>query len=156
MTQSERLAAICALYQGEPPNLPLLSKATGRTLRGLELAAKRGAWVKPPTQAQSNAHKVQELLLRLEALMNDNLDNGITSKSDVDEMLNLLKLTEKMSATSTLLNQHLKQDISETQERDCVVDTKTIQIVLREMDQRIQELAEHRAKELLDAMQNTQ
>ena len=152
MAQSERLAAIGALYCGETPTLPLLSKATGRTLNGLNMAAKRCGWKQPSSKPikTHNADKVSDLLLRVEHIMDQKLQDGVATKSDVDEMLNLLKLVEKLSGTAAVLGQQTKSIATETPEGEAIVETSNIRGILKKIDQRIQELAERRAEALLN------
>lgn len=151
MAQSERLAAIGALYSGEAPTLALLSKATGRTLNGLTMAAKRGGWEQAvQSTTTDNLDKVRELLLRVEHIMNQKLLGGVATKSDVDEMLNLLKLVEKLSNTAAVLAQQTKKTASETCEGEVIEETINIRSLLQKIDQRIQDLAERRAKVLLN------
>jgi len=152
LAQSERLAAIGALYCGETPTLPLLSKATGRTLNGLNMAAKRCGWKQPRSKQNKthNADKVRDLLLRVEHIMDQKLQDGVATKSDVDEMLNLLKLVEKLSGTVTALSQQAKKIISETPVGEAIAETSNIRGILKKIDQRIQELAERRAEALLN------
>lgn len=149
---SERLAAIGALYCGETPTLQLLSTATGRTLYGLELAAKRCGWEAKRSEPRKpdNIDKVKELLRRVEHIMDQKLIDCVTTKSDVDEMLNLLKLAEKLSGTVTILSQAITTNAQEPKEGDPSGKTSNIRNILKKIDQRIQDLAERRTKALLN------
>lgn len=153
MAHSERLAAIEALYVGQPATLTLLSKATGRSLKALERTAKKENWERTKKQnaPEKNEQKARLLLSRIGRIVDEKLHNETVDKRDIDEVLNLLRLVEKLGGIIDKNTKTLQENTSEITSRSIVAETtETTRILLQKMDQRIEQLAQYRAEFLLN------
>lgn len=150
LAESERFLAIRTLYMGEDFTLDILACATGRAPSALVKAAKRYGWPRFKS-SQSEGTTPAQLLKRIEILVDDKLSNGIAVKADVDEVLSLLRLVEKMKIL-TPPEGPVKDDNAPIQQdtaHDAQQSPDKIRAILRQLDEQIQVLAERRAEFLL-------
>lgn len=150
MAESERFLAIRALYVGEDFTLNTLALATDRAPSALIKAAKRYDWPCFKSK-QSEGTPLWQLLKRIELLVDEKLSNGVAAKADVDEILGLLRLVEKMKALMPTEAQPNGEQVAEQQENshEKLYSPKKIRAILRQLDERIQLLADRRAESLL-------
>lgn len=150
MVESERFLAIRALYAGEDITLEVLALATGRAPSALAKAAKRYGW--PLFQSkQGEGTTLAQLLKRIEILVDGKLSNGIAAKADVDEILGLLRLVEKMKVLVPAegIAKDNTEHKAEDKKHEAMQSPDEIREILRQLDERVQLLAERRAAFLL-------